>query len=131
MSEIESFILERAKKLFKGVKNYSDLSQTQVMECTQKLKFNYIKGLGEMNPEELSFTTMDRKERTLTRVTIKDAEVAAETFRVLMDSKAVEERKAFIQEKCTFRQFGYIKALDGAYHKICPSIQTLESYHES
>jgi DNA gyrase subunit B len=97
-TEKERFILRRAKQLYKDVKRYSDLTHQQIANCTQKLKFNYIKGLGEMNPEELALTTMNKDKRTLTQVTMEDAEEAAETFRVLMDSKSVEERKEFIQE---------------------------------
>ena len=96
--EKEEFILERAKKIFKNVRKFTDLTTDQIRKATEGLKFNYIKGLGELDAEDLGETTMNKKNRTLTRVTIKDAEKANEAFRVLMDAKAVEERKSFIQD---------------------------------
>jgi len=55
-----------------------------------------FKGLGEMNYEELSETTMDPKTRILKRITIEDAEEADRTFEMLM-GKEVAPRKHFIQ----------------------------------
>ena len=59
------------------------------------------KGLGEMNYDELRDTTMDKTNRILHRVTIKDAEAANETFDILMGSE-VPPRKSFIQENAKF-----------------------------
>ena len=55
------------------------------------------KGLGEMDAEQLASTTMDRRHRTLRRVTISDAESAGKVFELLMGNE-VAPRKEFIVE---------------------------------
>ena len=54
-----------------------------------------FKGLGEMNAQELFETTLDIETRSLARVTLEDANAAAEMFSILMSDK-VEPRKQFI-----------------------------------
>jgi DNA gyrase subunit B len=53
------------------------------------------KGLGEMDADQLAETTMDRRRRTLRRVTLGDAERAEGVFDLLMGSD-VAPRKDFI-----------------------------------
>jgi len=53
------------------------------------------KGLGEMDADQLATTTMDRSGRTLRRVRVEDAEVAATVFELLMGSE-VAPRRDFI-----------------------------------
>ncbi len=61
------------------------------------MQLTRFKGLGEMNPEELRETTLDRSNRTLVQVTLGDAAAADEMFRVLMGDK-VEPRRQFIEK---------------------------------
>jgi len=53
------------------------------------------KGLGEMDADQLAETTIDQSRRLLRRITLDDAEAAAEMFEVLMGSN-VEPRRNFI-----------------------------------
>jgi DNA gyrase subunit B len=54
------------------------------------------KGLGEMNPEQLWETTLNRDARALLQVKVHHADEAAETFSMLMGD-VVEPRREFIQ----------------------------------
>ncbi|CAN5399418.1 DNA topoisomerase IV subunit B [soil metagenome] len=53
------------------------------------------KGLGEMDASQLAETTMDPRHRTLRKLTVDDADVAASVFELLMGSD-VAPRKEFI-----------------------------------
>ena len=56
-----------------------------------------MKGLGEMDPEELEETVTDPEERIIKKVTISDAEAARKLFDDLMGT-AITPRKAYIKE---------------------------------
>ena len=60
-----------------------------------KKEFQRLKGLGEMDWEELKSTTMDSMTRTLLQVTVEEAALADEVVSVLMGDD-VESRKNFI-----------------------------------
>ena len=65
-----------------------------------------MKGLGEMDAEELNETTMDINKRVLRKITINDCVAADEMFSKLMGEE-VEPRRAFIEQNAI-----YVKNLD-------------------
>ena len=65
-----------------------------------------MKGLGEMDAEELNETTMDINKRILRQITVEDAQAADEVFNKLMGEE-VEPRREFIEENAR-----YVKNLD-------------------
>jgi DNA gyrase subunit B len=61
------------------------------------VRLQRYKGLGEMNPEQLWETTLDRNVRTLLQVKIKEVDEADDIFVKLMGD-VVEPRREFIQQ---------------------------------
>ncbi|NNN13391.1 MAG: DNA topoisomerase (ATP-hydrolyzing) subunit B [Acidimicrobiaceae bacterium] len=59
-------------------------------------EFQRLKGLGEMDFDELRDTTMDRQKRSLLQVSVEQADLADKICSVLM-GEDVEQRKRFIQ----------------------------------
>ena len=60
-----------------------------------------MKGLGEMDAEELNETTMDINKRVLRQITVDDAMAADEVFSRLM-GEDVEPRREFIEQNATY-----------------------------
>ena len=65
-----------------------------------------MKGLGEMDAEELNETTMDINKRVLRKITVSDCVQADAMFTKLMGEE-VEPRRSFIEENAR-----YVKNLD-------------------
>ncbi|HXW34628.1 MAG TPA: DNA gyrase subunit B [Acidimicrobiales bacterium] len=62
-----------------------------------KQEFNRLKGLGEMNFQELRDTTMDSAQRSLLQISVEQAATADEVCSILMGDD-VEQRRHFIQQ---------------------------------
>jgi len=89
------------KGMDKYLYTYSDdelqrkLAELQKKNIRWKDPVQRYKGLGEMDADQLAETTMDPRQRTLRRITVDDATVAAGVFELLMGSD-VAPRKEFI-----------------------------------
>jgi DNA gyrase subunit B len=70
----------------------------------KKHEFNRLKGLGEMDWQELKDTTLDPTKRTLLQVTVEQAAIADEIMSTLMGDD-VESRKQFIVQNAADTRF--------------------------
>jgi DNA gyrase subunit B len=86
--------MEKENKLFYST---TELVDFVLEQGQQGLSIQRYKGLGEMNPEQLWETTMDKTKRTLLQVTVEDGAKADEIFSVLMGDN-VEPRREFIEK---------------------------------
>ena len=64
---------------------------------TRNFELGRMKGLGEMDPDEMAETVMSKTSRTLKQITMEDAQLVATVFTNLM-GEAVTPRKKFIEQ---------------------------------
>lgn len=82
------------EKTFGSYRDFYDY----VIDASKKgIYIQRYKGLGEMNPEQLWETTLNKENRRLLQVTITDAIAADEIFSILMGEQ-VEPRRKFIED---------------------------------
>ena len=75
-----------------------DLIETVLNIGKQGLQINRYKGLGEMNPDQLWETTLDKNYRSLLKVKLDEVDEANAIFETLM-GEVTEGRKKFYSRK--------------------------------
>jgi len=106
-------------KLTQGTNTYyaiNDRDKEKIVEelykkSKAKIEVGRFKGLGEMTAAQLKQTTMDIKNRSLTKVKVDDLEIAARMVEDLMGKKP-EKRFQFIYEQALTKMDKIINNLD-------------------
>ena len=89
-------------KTIKYVLNEEERDQyLESLNPNTKYEITRMKGLGEMDAEELNETTMDINSRILRQITVEDTISADEVFSKLMGEE-VEPRREFIETNATY-----------------------------
>ena len=95
------FVIKHGKTI-KYVLNEAERDEyLQTLSPNTKYDIMRMKGLGEMDAEELNETTMDIEKRVLRQITVEDAMTADDTFSKLMGEE-VEPRRKFIEENAVY-----------------------------
>ncbi|MDY0199220.1 MAG: toprim domain-containing protein, partial [Tenuifilaceae bacterium] len=79
------------------LKDDDALQEFKIKNPTKKFIVNRLKGLGELDPHELEETMLDKKNRVLKQITMKDSLLAGDLFNKLMGDSAAA-RKKYIEE---------------------------------
>jgi DNA gyrase subunit B len=90
------FAIAFGKKTRKA-ETFGQLRDMALELAKEGIQVSRFKGLGEMDAEELSDTTMNPANRTLVRVDVEDAAAADRVFSTLMGDQ-VEPRRLFIEQ---------------------------------
>ena len=93
---------------------YDDRELKKVTAGLKGYVLQRYKGLGEMNPEQLWETTMDRQNRKLMQVTLDDAAAAERMISLLMGDK-VDPRREYIIAHADFSKEDHFDASHGAH----------------
>ena len=97
------FVIKHAKNI-KYVLNEQERDEyLATLSPNTKYDIMRMKGLGEMDAEELNETTMDIEKRVLRQITVEDTMAADETFSKLMGEE-VGPRREFIEENAVYVQ---------------------------
>ena len=95
------FVIKHGKKI-KYVLNEAERDEyLATLPKNTKYEIMRMKGLGEMDAEELNETTMDIKTRVLRQITVEDTILADDIFAQLMGEE-VEPRREFIEQNAKF-----------------------------
>jgi DNA gyrase subunit B len=88
-------VFENGKEVV-SVSSKEELLSFLMKQGKKGISIQRYKGLGEMNPDQLWDTTMNREKRTLLKVKVEDMFEAHDVFTVLMGGE-VEQRRNFIE----------------------------------
>ena len=84
-------------KKYKYIKNDEALEEFRRQNAGKSYVVNRMKGLGEMDEEELEETLLDPESRVIKQITVEDVQAADKLFDDLMGT-AIVPRKLFIKE---------------------------------
>ena len=95
------FVIKHGKNI-KYVLNEQERDEyLKTLSPNTKYDIMSMKGLGEMDAEELNETTMDIEKRVLRQITVEDTIAADDVFSKLMGEE-VEPRRTFIEENAVY-----------------------------